>query len=284
MSKIQFKESDLVSFIEDLVNEEKLKTEKPILSESKERKIGIWMDRFERRNHGKPADVIFENYVKEVHRLDRNGISTDDLSDYLVKNESLINEQAAFTMSQNQGVMGTIWETIREKMYRWILGFMGIKDGELKEILATSLGNVPFTQLPKLMNCEFLTPILTKGVLEYGIRRIGRSVTGMGGTVEQIFGNSLTNLGDNTEFYQQLEKQVRDYLCGALGKKKNQVQDALKDVEKDKSSKYKGQDLGGGGTVPPETSGQPSSDSGAMGGLGDIAQKYFQQFMQNMGK
>ena len=159
---------------------------------------------------------------------------------------------------------------------------MGIKDGELKEILATSLGNVPFTQLPKLMNCEYLTPILTKGVLEYGVRRINRQLTGMGGTVEQIFGNSLTNLGDNMEFYKELEKQVRDYLCGALGKKKDQVQDALKDVEEKKSQQFKGQDLGGGGEVPPETSGQGTASSG--GGLSDIAQKYFQQFMQNLGR
>ena len=282
MSKIQFKESELVSFIEDLVNEEKVKQQKPVLSESKERKIGIWMDRFSRRNQGKSPDTIFENYVQEIHRLNRNGISTDDLSNYLVKHENILSEQAAFTMSQNQGVMGTLWETIREKLYRWILGFMGIKDGELKEILATSLGNVPFTQLPKLMNCEYLTPILTKGVLEYGVRRVNRQLTGMGGTVEQIFGNSLTNLGDNMEFYKELEKQVRDYLCGALGKKKDQVQDALKDVEEKKSQQFKGQDLGGGGEVPPETSGQGTASSG--GGLSDIAQKYFQQFMQNLGR
>ena len=38
MSKIQFKESELVSFIEDLVNEEKAKQQKPVLSESKERR------------------------------------------------------------------------------------------------------------------------------------------------------------------------------------------------------------------------------------------------------
>ena len=282
MSKIQFKESELVSFIEDLVNEEKIKQQKPLISESKERKIGIWVDRFSRKNQGKTPDTIFENYVQEIHRLNRNGISTDDLSNYLVKHENILSEQAAFTMSQNQGVMGTLWETIREKLYTWILGFMGIKDGELKEILATSLGNVPFTQLPKLMNCEYLTPILTKGILEYGVRRINRQLTGMGGTVEQIFGNSLTNLGDNMEFYKELEKQVRDYLCGALGKKKDQVQDALKDVEEKKNQQFKGQDLGGGGEVPPETSGQGTASSG--GGLSDIAQKYFQQFMQNLGR
>jgi hypothetical protein len=279
-NKIQFKESELVSFIEDLVTEEKLKLNNSLLSESKERKIGIWIDRFTRRNTGKSPDTIFENYVNEIHRLDRNGITTDDLSLYLEKHERVISEQA-FTMSQNQGVMGTIWETIREKLYRWALGFLGIKDGELKEILATSLGNIPFTQIPKLMNCDFLTPVLTKGILEYGVRRLNRQLTGMGGTVEQIFGNSLTNLGDNLEFYQDLEAQVRNFICGALGQKKDQVQDALDNVEGQKKQEFKGQDLSGGGEVPPETSGQQSSEGS---GLSDIAQKYFQQFMQNLGR
>ena len=83
------------------------------------------MDRFSRRNQGKSPDTIFENYVQEIHRLNRNGISTDDLSNYLVKHENILSEQAAFTMSQNQGVMGTLWETIREKLYRWIFRFYG---------------------------------------------------------------------------------------------------------------------------------------------------------------
>ena len=283
MSKIQFKESELVSFIEDLVNEEKVKQQKPVLSESKERRIGIWTDRFTRKNQGKTPEVVFENFAREIHRLNRNGITPDDVSHYLEKNQSLINEQAAFTMSQNQGAMGTIWETLREGLYGWILKFFGIK-GDLGKFLAQTLANVPMSMLPKLMNCNTLAPILTKGVLEFAISKFGTSKLMGGGSFEMIFRNSLTNLGDNTEFYQDLEKQIRDMVCGALGKKKDQVQDTLKNVEEKNKQQFKGQDLGGGGTVPPETSGQSTSDSGALGGLGDIAQKYFQQFMQNMGR
>jgi len=274
MSKLQFKESELVSFIEDLVNEERT-----TLSESKERKINIWVDRFERKNKNNSPELVFENFSREINKLSRNGISTDDLSLYLTKNKKIINEQAAFTMSQNQGIFGTIWETVREGLYRWILGFMGIKDGELKEVLANTLGNVPFTDLPKLMNCNFLAPILTKGILEYGIRRINRSITGMSGGFEQIFGNSITNLGDNTEFYQDLESQVRDFLCGALGKKKTQVQNTLDDVEEQNKEMWGSGRKEKGGEVPPENSGQSVSS-----GLNDIAKKYFTQFMQNLGR
>ena len=284
-NKIKFKESELVSFIEDLVNEEKLKTRKPILSESKERRIGIWSDRFVRKNQGKSPEVVFENFSIGIHKLNRNGITPDDVSNYLRKNERVISEQATMGLTnKSEGIMGTVWETVREGLYRWILNFMGVKDGVLKDILATVLGNIAFTDLPKLMNCEFLTPRLTMGILEYIQRKTASMVTGMemGAASEMIIGNSFTNLTNNAQFVEDIERNVRDYLCGALGKKKDQVQDGLKDVEEKKQQEYKGQDLSGGGEVPPETSGQPSS--GAMGGIGDIAQKYFKQFMQNMGR
>lgn len=281
MSKIQFKESELVSFIEDMVNEEKLERSKPIISESKERRLGIWNDRFTRRNQGKSPEVVFENFSKELHKLNRNGITTEDLSNYLRKNERVINEQSVFSMSQNQGAMGTVWETIREGLYGWILKFFGVK-GEFGKFLSQSLANIQMVDIPKLMNCNYLTPFLTKGIIEYAVGKFATSKLMGDGSFEMIFRNSLTNLGDNSQFYQDLEKQVRDTVCGALGKKKDQVQDALKNTEEKTKQQFKGQDLGGGGEVPPETSGQGNTQS--TGGLGDIAQKYFQQFMQNMGR
>lgn len=279
MSKIQFNESELVSFIENLVEEQ---SNKPLLSESKERRIGIWSDRFERKNKGKSPEVVFENFSKEVHKLSRNGISTTDLSNYLKKNERVIKEQASIGLTnKNQGVFGTVWESLREGIYRWILGFFGIKDGELKNILSMTLSNIPFTQLPKLMNCNFLVPYLTKGILEYIQRKVGTMVTGMeaGSATEVIIGNSFTNLTDNFEFVEDIERNVRDFLCGELGKKKSEVEGKLKDVEKSKKERW-GSKSGDeeNVVVPPEVSGQESS------GLSGIAKKYFGEFMKNLGR
>jgi hypothetical protein len=283
MTKLQFKESELVSFIEDMVNEETLEHHKPILSESKERRIGIWADRFERKSRGKSPELVFESFSQEIHKLKRNGISTSDLSDYLQKNERVINEQAAFSMSQNQGVGGTVWETVREGLYGWILKFFGLS-GEFGKFLSQSLANIPFSEIPKLMNCNYLVPFLTKGIIEYAVGKFATTKLMGQGSFEMLFRNSLTNLGDNSQFYQDLEKKVRDTVCGALGKKKEQVQDSLKDVEEDSKEKFKGQDLSGGGTVPPETSGQQNVASDLGDGLSGMANKYFQQFMQNLSK
>lgn len=263
MSKLQFKESELISFIEDLVTEEGVKVKKPIVSENKERKIKIWANKFQKKNKGKSPKVVFENFSRDIHRLNRIGITTNDLSTYLKKNKTLMNEQF--------GVFSTLWDSIREGLYGWLISFLGIKNVELQEIVRITLGNVSFTDLPKLMNCEFLTPKLTQGLLEYIQRKIGRMISGMdiGGAGEIVLGNAFTNLTENTKFVKDLENGVRDYLCGALSEKKEKVQDTLDNASSsEKSAKIVDIDKG-------------KDDDGS---FGQTVSKYFDEFMKNMAR
>jgi len=270
MSKVQFTEAELIDFIEELTKD-KNKVNKPILSESKSRKLGIWKRRFERKNLNKPHDIICENFYNEILKLNRNGISPEDVSLFLESKTELLGEQTASLggLNLSQGIFGGLWETIREKLYGWILSKFGV-EGELKKYLSQSLANVNFVDLPKLMNCNFLAPVITKGVIEYAIRRAGTSFTGMEGTFEQVFGNSLDNLLDNTEFYQDVLHQVTNTICGPLGEKRSHVQDAINNVE----SEYEGQS-----SPNQQTTSKGSKDSG-MGG--NMLQKYFDLFKQNM--
>lgn len=265
MSKLQFKESELISFIEDLVTEEGVKVKKPIVSENKERKIKIWVNKFQKKNNGKSPELVFENFSREIHKLSRNGISTNDLSTYLKKNKTLVNEQF--------GVFSTLWDSVREGLYRWLISFLGIKNVELQEIIQISLGNVAFSDLPKLMNCNFLAPNLTKGILEYLERKVGRMMTGMdiGSAGEVIVGNAFANLTNNTKFVKDLESSVKDFLCGALSQKKDKVQDTLDKLSDDKKpAKVIGID---------KKSENTDDDS-----LSGLASKYFGEFMKNMAR
>jgi len=273
MSKVQFTEAELIDFIEELTKD-KNKVNKPILSESKSRKLEIWKRRFERKNLNKPHDVICENFYNEILKLNRNGISPDDVSLFFKSKSELLGEQTASLggLNLNQGVFGTLWEIVREKLYRWLLSKFGV-EGELQEVLADTLGNVPFFDLPKLMNCNYLAPILTKGIIEYAVRKAGRSFTGMSGTFEQAFGNSLDNLLDNTEFYQSVLHNVTERVCGALGEKREQVQGAINNVE----SEYEGNEAPNQKTS--------STDGGATNTMAsDMVKKYFDMFKQNLAK
>ena len=237
MSKITFTESELVDFIED-ISSPTLKSQP--LSESKNRRLVNWVDRFERKNKGKGPTQIFENFAQDINKLHHAGFTLNEISHSLEHNPKLIAEQS-FTMSSKQGAMGTVWDSLLEGIWRWILNMFGI-EGELKEILAQSLGNVRFFDIPKLMNCEYLTKVLTKSIVfEYLPRRVTAAFSGMerGGTMEVLLGNSMANLADNTQFYKDVEKQISGMLCGPLGEKKKQVQDTLNDKEKDENQKVK---------------------------------------------
>jgi len=272
MAKIKFTEAELIDFIEGIAKD-KNKSNKPVLSESKSRKLEIWKRRFERKNINESDDVICENFYNEILKLDRNGISPEDVSLFFESKTQLLGENTAALggLNLNQGIFGTLWETVREKLYRWLLSKFGV-EGELQEALAATLGDVPFFDIPKLMNCNFLAPIITKGLIEYAIRKAGRSFTGMSGTFEQLFGNSLDNLLANTEFYQEVLQNVTNTICGPLGEKRSQVQNAINNVE----SEYEGQ------SSPNEKTTPTGSNTTGMGD--NIFQKYFELFKQNMSK
>ena len=268
MAKIQFTEAELIDFIEEITKNKK-KSNKPVLSESKTRKLEIWKRRFERKNINESDDVICENFYNEILKLNRNGISPEDVSLFLESKTQLLGEQSVGGLNLSQGIFGGLWETIREKLYMWILGKFGV-EGELAKYLSQSLGNVPFFDLPKLMNCNYLAPVITKGLIEYAIRRAGSSFTGMQGTFEQIFGNSLDNLLDNTEFYQDVLQNVTNTICGPLGEKRSQVQDAINNVE----SEYEGQ------SSPNQKTTSTGTETAGMGD--NLFKKYFDLFKQNM--
>jgi len=270
MSKITFTESELVNFIED-VSSPTIKST-PI-SESKNRRLVNWVDRFERKNKGKDPNQIFENFARDIHKLHQAGFTLNEISYSLEHNPKLIAEQS-FTMSRQQGAMGTVWDSLLEGIWRWILNMFGI-EGELKEILAQSLGNVPFFDIPKLMNCEYLTKVLTKSIVfEYLPRRVTASFSGMerGGTMEVLIGNSMANLADNTQFYKDVEKQISGMLCGPLGEKKKQVQDTLDDKEDDEKQKVKyGSKVEKNRGTSPQTPSAKGKDSNIMT---DLISKY----------
>ena len=288
MSKVRFTEEELVGFIEGIVENEISTPKQPTLSESKNRRLINWADRFERKNIGKSPDIMCENFVKDMHKLTRAGFTLDEISYSLKHNKKYLVEQE-FTMSKNQGMMGTLWDGVLEGIWRMILNMFGIK-GEMKEVMATTLGNVQFFDIPKLLNCDFLTTVLTKSIVfEYLPRRVARQFTSMegGDTMEVLLGNTFANLADNTEFYKDVERQIREIVCGKLKEKKKQVKDAIKDGERknDEKTKY--------GTTTDveldvETEEEPedgaSSVKGALGGIGDIFTKYMNKYKANLGE
>tara|TARA_R110001583_G_scaffold3173_2_gene20720 strand:- start:186 stop:977 length:792 start_codon:yes stop_codon:yes gene_type:complete len=206
---LKLKESELIDLIEDTVKDN-IKKVKP-LSEDKVRRVKNRLSKWSKLNEGKSPKVTFDSFHKECHKLKSHGYSEEVISEALKRCQPL-NEAAPIS---SDGAMNSIWNSVREGFYGWILEKFGAT-GETKLFLRTVLGNVPVWDLPQLlMNCNVLVSAIVKGLPEYIIGWVGRST--LFGGQDTNFGlllqNSLADWLDDTSMYQGIEKKIRDMIC-----------------------------------------------------------------------
>ena len=131
---------------------------------------------------------------------------------------------------------------IREGVWKWILGFMGITDPKLQAAIAIPLGNVGFFDLPKLLNCDFLVGVLSEGVIEYLMDVGVKMVMPDAGMMTNGIRNVVAKTIEGTEMKENVEEQLRQMVCGKLGEKKSKVDDLMKDKKKEDTKTKKGGD------------------------------------------
>ena len=151
-----------------------------------------------------------------------------------VASESIhLGEQGINPNIINEGIMSLIFgasttgavEGIRTWMVGWVLSLFGVKDSGLKDAIALSLGNVPFTQWPKLFSsCEFLLDKTLKGVIEYYLRKMTNTLPG-GGMFSSWMGESMNELVDDA-FIEDMKKKAIPILCDKLKDLKGRMGDA----------------------------------------------------------
>ncbi len=144
-----------------------------------------------------------------------------------------LGEQGVNPKMINEGIMSLIFgasstgavEGIRTWMIEWVLGLFGVKETGLRKAIALSLGNVPFTQWPKLFSsCEFLLDKTLKGVVEYYLRKMTGTLPG-GGMFSTWMGESLNEVVDDA-FIEDLKKKAIPVLCDNLKDLKGRMGDA----------------------------------------------------------
>lgn len=226
MTKVRFTESELIKYIEDVVEEYKT----PILSEFKIHKLRNWEKRFVRKN-SKNTRYIAENFVNDINRLERNGITPYEVSAYLKTESKLINEQSDALSLFTQGLGNNVGEIVRERLISFILSTLGIKDPQMKEVLSLTLSTVPIVELPKLMDCDYLIPKLSNSIIKYMVRKMVKSTTGDVGNESSlttvILSTPFANLVNNTEFITDVETKLREVICNKLKDKGVSLQGLL---------------------------------------------------------
>jgi hypothetical protein len=115
-------------------------------------------------------------------------------------------------MSSMGGKIGT--QTIKGEIMKFILDKLGIVDSNsfMGLALRNTFANLEFKDYGRLGDCSFLTPLLTKSILETFIDKM-RISAGMDSILFTALKEALTEAGSSTEAYKSLEGYVSSFIC-----------------------------------------------------------------------
>ncbi len=126
-----------------------------------------------------------------------------------------------------RGVFGQastgIFQYFQEQIGRWLLNKLGMDTNSwMGNIIVTTIGNVPLTELPNLTNCTYLSNLLSKSVAEGAVNKI-KNEQGLTGPGYDILRNSLIELAEDSTFGQKIEHKISDFICPQLQKIKGNL-------------------------------------------------------------
>ena len=119
---------------------------------------------------------------------------------------------------------GGIVEMFKEKFMRYLIGKLtpADPDGWTAGMISKAFGNIPITDYfnGKILQCDYLTHVLTKSLVEEVIAKAGQSSVGakIGGEsiIFDILRNSIVNQLDDTDFAKNIENGLAKFVCPAI--------------------------------------------------------------------
>lgn len=227
--RIELTESELIKLIESTARECIIEREKSIDKgfDYKVNKVTKRYGKLFEKYDNASKEEKFEAFKNETVRLLEHGYTDIILGEALTKHTSLLSEGIEL------GTGSFSW--IREGLWGWVLGFLGVGEGPLRKALVISLGNVPFTDIPKLFKCDYLISVLSEGVKEFMLYKVTDMFQeGEPGKMMGLVRNIVGDTVQSTEMNKRIEKYLKETVCGALGGKKDQVSKLFSDDKKEK--------------------------------------------------
>jgi len=145
--------------------------------------------------------VTRQKLMEEIERLVDQGFDRE-----------VVEEGLFDFMSGLGGKVAT--QTIKGQIMKYILGKLKIvnPDGFMGLALRNTFANLEFKDYGKLGDCAFLTPLMTKSILETFIDKM-RISAGMDSVLFTALKETLTEAGSNTEAFKSLEGYVSSFIC-----------------------------------------------------------------------
>jgi hypothetical protein len=156
----------------------------------------------------KDKEKIFNKLITETIYLKSQGY-----------NKELINESL---WDMLKGVFGSSFEGVgqyfKEYMAKWLITKLTPIDPEgwIGGIIIRAFGNLRVSDINKLTDCDFLSRLLTKSIVEEIIQKL-KTKAGMTGAFYDILRNAVVESLDDSEFGQKIESGIAEIICPLVG-------------------------------------------------------------------
>lgn len=126
----------------------------------------------------------------------------------------------------------SIFQYFKEHIARWMVTkFTPIDpDSWMGNIIITSIGNLPLTELHNLTNCNYVSKMLAKDIAEGAVNKI-KNEQGLTGPGYDILRNALIEMAEDSTFGQKVEQKISDFICPKLGGLKDKLETVTSSVK-----------------------------------------------------
>ncbi len=203
------KKQNLDKLVKENLKEMSVKKTNTLISETKiiKNRLNILTENISITSE-KEKEKIFNKIITETFYLNSQGY-----------NKELINESLWDIL---KGVFGSssegIFQYFKEYMAKWLITKLTPIDPEgwVGGIIIRAFGNIKLSDINKLTDCDYLSKLLTKSIVEEVIQK-AKDKAGMTGAFYDILRNAVVESLDNTDFVQNIESGIAGIICPLVG-------------------------------------------------------------------
>lgn len=168
-------------------------------------------------------EKFFRELMMEMAHLNSQGYDSQ-----------LINENF---LDMLKGLFGTAADStiqyFKESIAKWLIEKLTPMDpnGWMANIIITAVGNVPIGEVSRLTECNYLSDVLTKSIVEGAVNKY-KNEKGLTGPFYDILRNGVIEMLEDTKFGQTIEHAIGELVCPMLGGIKDKMSSASDSMKK----------------------------------------------------
>ena len=168
-------------------------------------------------------DKFFNELMMEMAYLNSRGYDSQ-----------LINENF---LDMLKGLFGTAADStlqyFKESIAKWLIEKITPMDpnGWMANIIIAGVGNVPIGEITRLTECNYLSDVLTKSIVEGAVNKY-KNEQGLTGPFYDILRNGVIEMLEDTKFGQVVEHAIGELVCPLLGGIKDKMGSAADSMKK----------------------------------------------------